>query len=323
MLDRIKALVFLEPLWFNRRALSVGPLPIRREIIWSLALALSITLLGAAGRASFSTIRSWTSLPVRYRSPRLGLAVLFFASLVVSFLVPDTAGGGWGHYQRAAIFVFFAALLCAGTADYSRKAKLIGSAFACGTTVFLLTAAMSIQWSVNRQKEPLAAIDSIVGSHCTVLPIIFDPRVLAANGNGVEIGYQPFYHIASSLELNKDRVVLFNFLARLTVYPVSFTKGMDPQELIFHWPPDTRETSITTADIRKYEHNTGIRIDYVLLRGNPGKEHAAMWLALSRTLQDAYFLQFDWPLAEMSLYRRRSTSATCSEAENQMFRRQR
>ncbi len=321
--DRIKALVFLEPLWFNRRALSAGPLHIRREIIWSLALALSITLLSAAGRASFATIRSWTSLPLRHRSPRLGLMVLFYVSLMVAFLVPDSAGGGWGHYQRAAIFVFFAALLCAGTGYYSRTAKRIGSAFACGTTVLLLAAAISIQWSVNRQKEPLAAIDTIVGTHCTVLPIIFDPRVLAANGNGVEIGYQPFYHIANSLELNKDRVVLFNFLARLTVYPVSFRKGMDPQELIFHWPPETRETSITTADIRKYEHDKGISIDYVLLRGKPGKEHAAMWLALSRTLQDEYFRQFDWPLAEMSLYRRWSTSATCNEAENQIFRTQR
>jgi len=63
-------------------------------------------------------------------------------------------------------------------------------------------------------------------------------------------------------------VVLFNFLARLNLYPVRFRTGIEPQAGLFHWTPRQPETKIDTIDVAGYEKSSGMRVDYILLWGS-------------------------------------------------------
>jgi hypothetical protein len=73
------------------------------------------------------------------------------------------------------------------------------------------------------------------------------------------------FQAASRLELPDDRVVLFNFLARLNVYPIRFIASVEPQTNLFHWAPQRHAVSIETVDVAGFERTSGLHVDYVLV----------------------------------------------------------
>jgi hypothetical protein len=121
---------------------------------------------------------------------------------------------------------------------------------------------------IRSQMAPLAAVDKIIGNHCTVLPITFDSGPLSIYKQREFMLYEPFFESASRLELSEDRVVLFNYLARLDAYPVHFQPSAEPQRLIFHWKPQQPDVWIDQVDIPEFEKSSGIFVDYILLWGN-------------------------------------------------------
>jgi hypothetical protein len=100
-----------------------------------------------------------------------------------------------------------------------------------------------------------------------VLPIVVEKKPWDQTGTPVWIDYQPYFHVASRLELTGDRVVLFNYLARLEVYPVRFRPIFEPQAQVFHWPPRWEKTVISTIDIDGFEASSGVKVDYILRWG--------------------------------------------------------
>jgi hypothetical protein len=159
---------------------------------------------------------------------------------------------------------------------------------------------------------PLYQADALIGSHCTVVPLPLEPDLLDSNLNFDYIDYQPFYQSASRLELHDDRVVLFNYLARLPPYPIHFRPAVEPQANLFLWKPQQIENEVERIDLKGYEAGSGLRVDYFLIWGRPSRQPPAIRAQVENVLS-----QFDEIYHSNSgvvkLYRRRGVhNALCT-----------
>lgn len=187
------------------------------------------------------------------------------AFLLLLLVTPEQAGGGWTHVWRAEVFPQMGlALACAALPIGSPAALrlLMASAAAVGGVVSIATTT----WVQLIDLPPVAAefaeADALVGAHCIVAPVIGTVQLDARNT--ARISHQPLLHIASRFELRQDRPVLYNYLVRLTVYPVRYRAGMEPAQTLFGWQPQSRTTRIATLDIPAFEATSTMQVDYVL-----------------------------------------------------------
>ena len=222
------------------------------------ALLLALTLVGV--RNALRTAQDAATRRLQAAACAVPLAFLLF--LLVS---PEQAGGGWSHVWRAEVFPRMGlALACAtlpvGPAVLRLTATLaaaLGSLTSIAVTAWLQVAAL----------PPVAAefaeAEALIGAHCVVAPVI--GTVQFDNRNSARIIHQPLLHIANRFELHLDRPVLYNYLVRLTVYPVRYRAGMSPTLALFGWEPQSRMTSIAALDVPRFESASGLRVDYMLL----------------------------------------------------------
>ena len=234
----------------------------------------------------------------------VGALAAALVSAAIMMLFPDNMGGGWTHFRRFEVFPYFWALLV--LAFESFPMPVIGGMIAAGsaTGLVLVSSVVSRQDLVREQAAPLAEVDHRIGSHCTVLPIVFKSRPDDNTGNPVWMTYGPYFQAASRLELTGDRVVLFNFLARLNVYPVRFRPNIEPQEQIFHWKPRQEQTAIKTIDVEGFERASNIRVDAILLWTSQGEipEASHQQFANAVAQFNAVYTSSD---GSMTLYRRK------------------
>lgn len=197
----------------------------------------------------------------------VGALTVLGALLLLALTFPDTFGGGWIHFQRLALFPSLAAVLCLAYYPFSKLGRAAVASAGVAVTVTLLANAMTAQREIARQMLPLAEIDRIVGSHCSVLPLVLSLKPLDGRDRPVDLGYNPYVHVATRLEYAHDRVSLYNYQARTALYPVRFRDGHDTQNLIFHWAAMRRTLGIDTVDIERFEASAGMPIDYILQWG--------------------------------------------------------
>lgn len=199
-------------------------------------------------------------------------------STVIVFIFPDIMGGGWTHFRRFEIFPFFWMVLVVAFDDLASANSVVFTTTGAVIGVWLIASLFVRQHMIREQMKPFAAADSLIAAHCTVLPIIFQSFLLDRYGNPDFMDYEPFFQAASRFELHDDRVVLFNYLARLPAYPVHFRPGIEPQANIFHWEPEHIPNNVEEIDIPDFEAGSGMRVDYILLRGDLGKRPPGMRL---------------------------------------------
>ena len=258
-----------------------------------LAVATSLVL-------AFASL--WATVEILGRKARRDEAAPIIAAGVVAFLVmlafPETLGGGWTHFRRFVIYPFFWALLLLAFQSFSTRARgaLIG--FGVAVSLGLVGSAMYRQSIFRSQMAPLAEVDRQVGSHCTVLPLVLNDTVSAGFPT-----YNPLFQAANRLELRNDRVVLFNFLARLNVYPIRFIDSVEPQSHLFHWAPQRHEVSIETVDITGFERTSGLHVDYLLVSGAVEGQPQRLRGEIENAVAEAVPI-YSAAVSEMSLYRR-------------------
>lgn len=237
------------------------------------ALVIGATLVAAIGR-----LRRWRNDPAsRLDTVRYGLLIASGLLLVAAF--PDVAGGGWTHIRRMVLLPFLAALLVCAVHPWTVKARVVIVACTGILNAMVIGSALHEQISIHRVVADVDQLLDHVEAHCTVLPIIPYPSLQTVSPPLPTVSpwymrvsrtsYTPFSHIATRLEQHGDRVALYNYLARLGIYPVVARPGLDPQQLIFHWAPDYWGGAIEVADPQSFERAAGILVDYVLLQGDP------------------------------------------------------
>lgn len=227
----------------------------------SMALLLGLVIVGRR------VLRHQTDLNPERRDEAIGMIAGFAVAFAIMLIFPDVMGGGWTHFRRFEVFPYFWMILLIAFDHYPPMlARLLMAVGTSAATVLLVSTAMR-QQLIRVQIAPLAEVNRLIGNHCTVLPIVPQSRPVNRHGEQDQMRYEPFFESASRLELKGDRVVLFNYLARLPAYPVHFHPSMEPQENIFLWRPLERDVQIKYVDISRFEENSGLRVDYILLWG--------------------------------------------------------
>lgn len=258
-----------------------------------LAIAVFAVRAGraAAPRAVFADERS------------ASLFAGFLASLLLMMVFPDSIGGGWTHFRRFVLFPYLLVVVGAALFPYTRRQ--IGVCAAVAAAVFLGLAGddLSHQANARDQLGDIGAIDRAIGPHCTVLPIVLDRGPLGADGDEVDLKYQPYFQVFSRLETRADRVVLFDFLARLDVYAIRYAENADPHETLFGWRHRQQATRVDTVDVDRYERASGLHVDYVLVFGRLEGRSEALRAGIAKAIAGAAPILDD---GRIRLYRRLS-----------------
>jgi hypothetical protein len=254
---RVVRLALLEPL-----AVHEGP---GKEVA---ILLLSPVLFGGVVALAIGVWRRRGHLShVSQRADAIGALAMFVALVMLALSFPDKLGGGWIHFQRMALFPYLGAVLCLAYCPIPKRVQAAIASVAAIVTVALLTDTVTVQLEIDRQMRPLAEVDRIVGSHCSVLPLVLSNKPLDERDRAVGLIYRPYLHAATLLELGGDRVSLYNYQARTVIYPVRFQERHDTQDLIFHWRPNQEGAGIQTVDIERFEASSGMPVDYILQWG--------------------------------------------------------
>ncbi|GGP26339.1 hypothetical protein [Silvimonas amylolytica] len=246
----------------------------------------------------------------------VGLTLLFFYGFCL--VVPDVSGGGWTHFLRAQLFPMLWALPCAALLINKSWMRWSLATLAVIMLVVQFYQTWTAQGQVRQQLTALSAIDGQIGAHCTVLPVIESSTQFDQKGIPNPVGYEPLFQATNRLELDRDRVVLFNFLARLSVYPIQFRPGHDTQELLYHWEPQQTAVNVQRLDVGRFEQKTGIPVDYVLVWGQPRENDPVSPQDTQRVLNNAS-LVYQSVDQQVRLYRRNQDMPTmCTSQSSHM-----
>ncbi|KQX01549.1 hypothetical protein ASC94_02730 [Massilia sp. Root418] len=274
-----------------------------------LAPALAAAILASVGLLALRCVRAWPARRVTGPAAKRGVPrsqsalTLFVALLALALAFPDTMGGGWTHFRRMQMFPYFAGLLCMACLRPPSRVRRALAGLAVAASLALIAGGTWRQHRIKQQLAPMAEVERLVGRHCTVLPLVLDEAGAWADGMASPPKYHPFFQAATRLELGGDRVVLFNYLARLKVYPVQFRPGKDTQALLFHWLPQQQAMAVERVDIAGYEQVSGQAVDYVLQWG-PLTSATATLRAEVRRATAGYVPVYAAPGAAVTLYRR-------------------
>jgi hypothetical protein len=276
-----------------------------------VAVTLSGLLVVGFGFVAVRIISQRRDLPQARRDQAIGIIVAAFAATAIMLAFPDIMGGGWTHFRRFEVFPYFWIILVLALEDFSTWMVTVFTVVGASAAIVLIASTFSRQRTIREQMVPLYAADSLIGSHCSVLPIVVEPNLVDKNSFYDWMDYEPFYQSASRLELHDDRVVLFNYLARLAPYPVHFRPNVEPQENIFLWKPQQTENDVEKVDIPGFEAKSSMRVDYILLWGNPERRAPDVRLQVQNAISQ-FDLIYKSANGNVKLYRRHGNhNASC------------
>ncbi|MGE5466484.1 MAG: hypothetical protein ACM3Y9_03575 [Ignavibacteria bacterium] len=216
-------------------------------------------------------VKARAGMPATRLEQTAGVVAAGLTATLVMLFIPDTLGGGWTHFKRMVVFPYFWVVLLLACMPIPRGAALVALGVGAAASGALLWSAVDVQRAVERQMAPLIEVDRRIGAHCTVAPVVRESHPLDAAGEPMPTKFEPFFQAASRLELKHDRVVLFNYLARLDVYPVRFRPEFEPQRLLFGWTPYQHDVQVRELDVDDYERASGRPVDYLLVWGKPSE----------------------------------------------------
>ena len=232
-----------------------------------VALALCVCLVAVFVIVTVRIVRGHARLRRNQRDLALAAVGATVVSVAIALAFPDLAGGGWTHFRRFELFPYYWVLVVLAFDRYPRRIAALLLTAGTLASVMLMYSMVMRQATVREQMTPLAEADGLIGNHCTVLPVVLERRPEEWTKLPAWTDFEPYYQSASRLELHGDRVVLFNYLARLAPYPVHFKPEVEPQSQLFRWKPLQYKTAITQIDIPHFESVSGLPVDYILQWG--------------------------------------------------------
>jgi hypothetical protein len=109
-----------------------------------------------------------------------------------------------------------------------------------------------------------------------------------------------------------DRPVLFNYLARLPVYPVRFREGADPHALLYGWQPMQSDTHVLQFDVPAFERSATLTVDFVLLHDVPAEPAEGPFRVLRERLRAQFVPVARNDAFGLELLARQPASAGCA-----------
>ena len=237
------------------------------------AFAISGLLIAAFLIVTFRIFYRHAEWTPQRRDQAIGLVAATLLAVFIMCIFPDVMAGGWTHFRRFQIYPFYWMLLTLSFENFSARLAGLYFTVASAASAALIASMIGRQVIIRHQLEPLAQVDQLIGNHCSVAPLTMERHLVDNQKIPDWMEYQPFFQSPSSLELHGDRVVLFNYLARLNPYPVHFRPTMEPQTHLYLWKSQQIENDIEKIDLRGYESGSSLKVDYILLWGTPERSN--------------------------------------------------
>jgi hypothetical protein len=187
--------------------------------------------------------------------------VLFATYVFLYLLVPDTVTTESGALlHRLYLFVHLAFLLWVASQQIIEKVKycIIFSA------LFISIAQIGINTSsyaeLNDYLSEYLSCRDVIRENTILLPLCFSPQGEDDHENTLSRNVKPFIHAASYLSVNRNVVVLANYEANSSIFPILYNPVLNPYTHIGdieHLP--------SRIDLLNYNNSTGKMIDYVLV----------------------------------------------------------
>lgn len=266
--------------------------------------------LGLASAMLYSGYRRWQKTTDQ-KAEELGLSdalfFVFICCIAIALAVPDVSGGGWTHYRRATLFVYFSAFLWIAAFPAGNLLRVWFTASASAVTGLLWLSMMYSQTFASAQTAELMSVAPYIRDHSTIAPIVYSWAGIEDNSDKPVVAhYQPFFQGASRLQYEGDRVVMFSYNARLDVYPVKFREEMDPHPTLYSWGDDSKKMDIYYLNIEWFERASGHRLDYIVTFGRPVEEPFIMLAGLvqERIAEFSFKKVYASPSGRVVLYER-------------------
>lgn len=261
------------------------------------------TGLGAAlfGLFAFGTALAWQSATSDEASNALAWAT--GADLILLVILPSQWKSLGLITERVGTFAFLTWVLALAGHRYSSRAR---RALIIGAQV--LAVLMVGRWTVAvRSLEPYVEEYLSVASHLApsrrILELNFAPRGRGPEGERLSHPVAPFAHTIGLIGAERDDVVLNDYEALTSVFPLKHrSEAADLLRSTLHDPPDFR-----MDDLAQFERAICRPIDYVVVwQANPEDEHTQ---ALLRNLRDRYVLTYvSTPAGHVQVYERRGAA---------------
>jgi hypothetical protein len=271
--------------------------------------------LGLASAMLYSGYRRWQKTTDQ-TAEELGLSdALFFVFLcciAIALAIPDVSGGGWTHYRRATLFVYFSAFLWISAFPAGNRLRVWFTVSASAVTGMLWLSMMYSQTFASAQTAELMSVAPYIRNHSTIAPIVYSWAGIEDDSDKPIVAhYQPFFQGASRLQYEGDRVVLFSYNARLDVYPVKLREEMDPHPTLYSWGNDSKKMDVYHFNIEWFERASGRQLDYIVTFGRPTEESFRLLseLVQERIKEFSFKKVYASPSGRVVLYERMATPA--------------
>jgi hypothetical protein len=240
----------------------------RTSRLVALLLTLALCALLVAGLPAARRAGPAGDATARRALPFLLLPPAFVALLLV---IPEQAGGGWGHVWRSQAFPYLGLVLAVAALPPPPAGLRAAAVALAGLGGAALVGLVATVQAVHLPPvlRAFAAAEAVIGPHCSLAPVLGEVRLDRANS--ARLAWQPLLHLASRIELSGDRPVLYSYIARLDVYPARYRDTADPMRHLYGWPPGHRDLAVQDLRPAAYAASSGIAVDYVLLWDVPAE----------------------------------------------------
>ncbi len=222
-----------------------------------IALLYSILIISVAVVA----IRSF----IKTKFPFLNTLIVFNAILLIAYIFsPDSVGVGSGIIPRTAMIVSISLIFFVAQATFAIYIKIATLICTLLCNLFLLYIRIPKINTASTVTTECLKPASFIEKNSTVLVLHMDDWITSTSGKVFEID-NSMLHATDyiGVQKNKNIILLNNYEASYTCFPLSWQKKIEPTYMLKSAMPGSYPPH---ADLQNYEQLSGVSIDYILLQ---------------------------------------------------------
>ncbi|HLP20077.1 MAG TPA: hypothetical protein VK174_07245 [Chitinophagales bacterium] len=179
------------------------------------------------------------------------------------FKAPSGFAGGGMINQRLQIIPFVILLFWFASVEYPKWVTAIASTAAIVVSLCLLFIRLPVHAQASELAEEYVSAQAYIKPNATLLPLSYDHYGFTKEGKRITDGIWIFLHTADYIGAGKPLIMLGNYEAATTHFPLTWKPEKNPFTLLSI--NAGIEGAPPCVDIAGYKQRTGERIDFIML----------------------------------------------------------
>lgn len=217
------------------------------------------------------------------------------------FKAPSGFAGGGMINQRLQIIPFVITLFWFASVEYPKWILATMSSSAIVVSVCLLFTRLPVHAQASQLAEEYVSTQAYIKPNSTVLPLSYNHYGVTTDGKRITDGIWIFLHTADYIGAGKPLIMLGNYEAATTHFPLTWKQEKNPFTLLSI--NAGIEGAPPCVDIAAYRQRTGVHIDYIMqLCYTDGQQNNGCVQSVLTELQANYSLVYTSPTSRVKLY---------------------